>query len=43
VSVLSRRLLLGQPDDATTKALWSDRNTYPPVAAILDAQLDDGS
>ena len=43
VAVLTRRDLLGEPDDAQTAELWRRRNEYPPVAAILDAQLEDGS
>ena len=44
VAVLTRRTLLGESkDDDSTAALWARRNQYPPVAAILDAQLDDGS
>ena len=43
VAVLTRRTLLGEPDDAATAGLWEHRNAYPPVAAILDAQLEDGS
>jgi len=43
VAVLTRRTLLGEVDDAATEALWAKRNEYPPVAAILDAQLEDGS
>lgn len=44
VAVLARRTLLGEThDDADTAALWARRDEYPPVAAILDAQRDDGS
>ena len=43
VAVLTRRTLLGESDTPATAALWARRNEYPPVAAILDAQLDDGS
>jgi len=43
VAVLTRRTLLGEPDTPETNALWAGRNAYAPVAAILDAQLDDGS
>lgn len=43
VAVLTRRELLGEADDAATRALWSRRNEYTPVAAILDAMRDDGS
>jgi len=43
VAALTRRTILGEPDDAATAALWSRRNEYPPVAAILDEQLKDGS
>ncbi len=42
VAVLTRRVLLGEQDDVATAALWERRNEYAPVAAILDAQLDDG-
>ena len=43
VAVLTRRTLLGRPDDEATTDLWARRNHYPPVAAILDAVYDDGS
>ena len=44
VAVMARRSLLGESeDDGATAALWAQRNSYAPVAAILDAQLDDGS
>ena len=43
IAVLTRRTLLGQPDSAETTALWARRNDYAPVAAILDAQHEDGS
>lgn len=43
VSVLTRRLLLRESDTPDTTALWTRRNEYPPVAAILDAMRDDGS
>jgi hypothetical protein len=43
VAVLTRRTLLGKTDDDATAALWARRNEYRPVAAILDAQRDDGS
>jgi hypothetical protein len=43
VAVLTRRGLLGEADDAATAALWERRNDYAPVAAILAAQLDNGS
>ena len=43
VAVLTSRTLLGEKDDAATKALWARRNEYPAVAAILDAVRDDGS
>ena len=44
VAVLTRRTLLGEAeDDDATAALWARRNEYAPVAAILDAQLEDGS
>jgi hypothetical protein len=43
VAVLTRRLLLRDPDDSATSRLWSRRNEYGPVAKILSEQLDDGS
>jgi hypothetical protein len=43
VALLTRRKLLGLADDAPDAALWARRNTYPPVAAILDAIHEDGS
>ncbi len=43
VAVLTRRTLLGKPDDVRTAELWSRRNTYPPVVAILEAMREDGS
>ncbi|TLM97484.1 MAG: hypothetical protein FDZ75_04405, partial [Actinobacteria bacterium] len=43
VAVLTRRDLLAEKDDAATEALWARRNEYPPVAAILSAQLPDGT
>jgi hypothetical protein len=43
VGVLTRRALLGETDDAETIALWSRRNEYGPIAAILDALREDGS
>ena len=43
VAVLTRRGLLGEADDDATAALWARRNEYPPIAAILDAQYEDGS
>ena len=43
ISVLTRRTLLGQADDAAVGRLWARRNDYPPITAILDAQRDDGS
>ena len=43
VAVLTRRTLLGESDDAATTKLWSHRNNYGPVTAILDAIRDDGS
>ena len=43
-AVLARRTLLGEsPDSPEAAALWSRRNEYGPVAAILDSQLEDGS
>lgn len=43
VAVLARRQLLGEPDSDELRALWARRNEYPLVAAILDAQREDGS
>ena len=45
VAVLTRRTLLGESkrDDQATAEFWARRNEYAPVAAILGAQLDDGS
>ena len=43
VAALTRRTLLGEGDSAETARLWSMRNGYAPVAAILDAQNSDGS
>ncbi len=43
VAVLARRTLLGGPDAPQTARLWGTRNTYEPVATILEAQLEDGS
>jgi hypothetical protein len=43
VAVLTRRTLFRQPDDRPAIDLWTRRNEYPPVAAILGAIHDDGS
>ena len=43
IAVIARRTLLDERDDAETAELWAGRNEYPPVAAILEAQSDDGS
>ena len=43
VAVLTRRLLLGKPDDPATTRLWARRNDYSPIAAILGAESPDGS
>jgi hypothetical protein len=43
VAVLVRRTLLREPDSAETEALWAQRNGYPAVATILEAQRADGS
>jgi len=43
VSVLTRRTLLAEKDDAAAAALWQRRNEYAPVSAILGAQHADGS
>lgn len=42
VAALARKTLLDQPNDAVEE-LWSRRNEYKPVAAILAAQESDGS
>lgn len=43
VAALTRRTLMSGVDAESTRALWSRRNAYPPVAAILDAMHGDGS
>ena len=43
IAVLTRRILLQEPDNAETEALWARRNEYGPVTSILDAELNDGS
>jgi len=43
VAVLTRRTLLREPESRELEALWSRRNEYGPVAAILAALHDDGS
>ena len=43
VAVLTRRTILGEPDDDAAPKLWAQRNDYPPVKAILDAAREDGS
>jgi hypothetical protein len=43
VAVLTRRMLLREPDSPDTVAMWERRNEYAPVARILDAQHEDGS
>lgn len=43
VAVITRRILVGQADDPATRALWSRRNEYEPVATILKAMHEDGS
>lgn len=43
VAVLTKRYLLGEPESADQNTLWSRRNDYAPVAAILEAMSDDGS
>ena len=43
VAVLTRRTLLGEPDDAAAEKLWARRNDYAPVAEILRQQRADGS
>lgn len=43
VAVLTRRTLLHEPESPSLEALWSRRNEYEPVAAILAALHDDGS
>jgi len=43
VAVLTRRTLLGEPDDTAAEELWARRNDYAPVAEILRQQREDGS
>lgn len=43
VATLTRRLLLAEDDSPALDQLWARRNEYAPVAAILEAQRDDGS
>jgi hypothetical protein len=43
VATLTRRRLLEEPASPELDALWARRNEYAPVAAILDAQREDGS
>lgn len=43
VAALTRRTLLGDPDSPVAAKQWARRNSYPPVAAILDAERSDGS
>lgn len=43
VAVLARRELLGETPSAGLDALWSQRNTYAPVARILELMSPDGS
>ncbi len=43
VSVLTRRTLLGEPDDAAAEKLWARRNSYAPIDEILGQQRADGS
>lgn len=43
VAVLTHRELLGEPESPALTALWSRRNTYEPVARILDLMAEDGS
>jgi len=43
VAVLTRRTLLDEPDTPETTALWARRNTYEPVARILELMHPDGS
>ena len=43
VAVMTRRTLLCEEDSPELQALWARRNEYAAVAAILAAQLQDGS
>lgn len=43
VAVLTKRTLLGEADSPETTALWDSRDSYAPVAAILEAIREDGS
>ena len=44
VAVLARHALLGETHDGgEAAALWAHRNSYAPVAAILDAERSDGT
>ncbi len=43
VAALTRRELLGEPGSPALAAMWAARNTYTPVAKILDLMQPDGS
>lgn len=43
VAVMTRTEFLGKPMTDDLEALWGRRNEYPLVAAIVEAQRDDGS
>ena len=43
VAVMTRRMLLGEPESSALQTLWSRRNDYAPVKTILDAMCEDGS
>ena len=43
VATLVRRDLLGESDSPGLSALWETRNTYEPIARILDLMEADGS
>jgi len=43
VAVRTRRGLSAERNSAELESLWAKRNSYRPVAQILEAQLDDGS
>jgi hypothetical protein len=43
VAVLTRRMLLDEPESEELAALWGRRNEYRPVARILELLGEDGS
>lgn len=43
VAVLVRRELMGEPPSPALDTLWAQRNSYAPVARILDLVQPDGS